>query len=296
MFLFSVFRIVRALLILTGAAALIVALAYTAAEESREAIAACFVTSGLFVLALWTLAGSTRAWLLAFALVAAGFAIAGRPVSGGVTFVAALLPMYGTVASTVAGVRYLRRLRDLELEPVAVTEAEKTAAEFEDAGFRHAGRYRVRVGEDVWTVAVMIVPDMDRFAGVHDRGAEVVSRFGARTLVTTTRAEWPVPDDVLRQEIVDGRPGELNAAHQAAIGHLGHLALQPDSLQSDAEAVEASGALHVRTVRFSTDTPLKGYLRLSARKDEAVLGDDEPSRRRIEAWLGTQVSARAGPA
>jgi hypothetical protein len=200
----------------------------------------------------------------------------------------------------VSGVRSVRGLRDVELErrlPDKVPpDAEDIVAEFESKGFRRVGGHRWRFGENHSDTIVLIGPRADRFAAV-GRGAELVSRFGVRRLVTTTSIDWPVPRDVLRQEAAHGGAGELEAAHQAALDLLAARGLRADSLR-DTELSDGAREDARRIVRFHSDAPLRSLLRMHVRvtrmeirqeREEQVLRDDARSWRRIDAWLSAPV-------
>jgi hypothetical protein len=120
----------------------------------------------------------------------------------------------------------------------------------------------------------------------------VVSRFGDRTLVTTNRAQMPLPAGVLRQEISDSEPEELVPAHDSALRLLAARGARPHRLGTDAEVLELARSLDLQAVRAVADAPWKYVLRRHFRRSEhEPFAADDAGRRRIDAWLAPRATA-----
>lgn len=97
----------------------------------------------------------------------------------------------------------------------------------------------------------------------------------------------PLPREFLRQEVAGGAPAELIRAHDSALTLLAERGLRPDRLETAEDVMEADRENDLRVVRSVANAGLMSFLRIEARRraHEPALGDDERSRRRIEAWL-----------
>jgi hypothetical protein len=292
--------LLRGFLIASGALVLFFALVGAAAGSYRGALSGALGGIGLVLLGTWawgypTAAFPLRMWL-SLGLMAASIAVLFGPVGavGAVVFLAVLL-----VGNVATGRRMMRGLREIEferLEPDApMSKLEETAAaEFETEGFRHVGavRWRIPVSQKVTTDSLMLGRHADRFA-VAGQVCEVVSRFGDRWLTTSSSGLMPEPTEILRQTIVQGRPGALAAAHQSALQLVAARGLEPDRFTEDGEIVDALEALHERSISFISSGTVRKLLLLETQgksSRDPVLGDDERSRRRIDAWLDAQPS------
>jgi hypothetical protein len=272
------------LLVAVGVVAAAVFLAL--ADDTRGAIAAAMIAAGVFLFPIWARSPSFpgRHWV-AFALILGGVAVLGAVLLAALVFV-------GLVAlSLVGGMRLSRQVRAVELEQVGpdtvMKGAEESLAAFEAEGFRRVGGHRMAFGRTVVTSTVLVGPRGDRFASVTDRVCEVASRFGDRWLITINSGLAPLPRDFLRQEVAGGSPSALIHAHESALGLLAELGLRPDRIETDSEVLEADRANDLRAVRSFANPSLRSLLRIEARRrvDEPILGDDERSRNRVEAWL-----------
>ena len=277
------------LLVAVGVFAAAVFLAF--ANDTRGAVAAAMVAAGVFLLPTWARSPSFpgRHWA-AFALILGGVAVLGAVLLSSLVFL-------GLVAlSLVGGMRLARQVRAVELVqvgPDAVMKgAEEALAAFEAEGFRRVGGHRMTFGRTVVTSTVLVGPRGDRFASVTDRVCEVASRFGDRWLVTINSGLAPLPSDFLRQEVTAGSPSTLIRAHESALELLAEQGLRPDRIETDSEVLEADRANDLRAVRSFSNAGLLSFLRIEARRrvDEPILGDDERSRNRIEAWLAAPTT------
>lgn len=284
-------RLIRGFLVVAVALLLVGGVFIFFAGDERFALAALLWGAGALVLATWAWGYPTafpaREWI-GLGLVAAGFAVLGL----------VLVAIFGLLAlfllSVLSGRFTMRRLSGVELEvvgpEVVMPGAENQVAEFEAAGFRPVGGYQARLPlplrRKVVTTNVLAGPDGDRFAVANDRVWEVLSRFGDRWLLTTSSGLSPLPATVLRQTVAGGRPAELVRAHQTAVEL---IAPRPDRFDEDAAVVDAALAHEHEGIRFVAAAPTKSALGAETRRasDNPVLGRDDLSRRRIDAWLHT---------
>lgn len=279
------------------------------------AASAYYVLVGDYSTALWAgLAGAlsllhSRVWgspflssVVLWALVVVGLLGLGRPAWWVVGVLGLVALALIAVFEVTFGLRVLRRWRTITVEPARLgtnAGAETAIEAFESEGFRRVGAYGLRMSEGVSAVAVLLGPDADRLVRVDDGTAQVVSRFGERVFVTVDYAHTPVPPDVLRQEVY-GWPDELAATHQTALALLAAGGLRPEPFRKDVDALEAARGLDERTFRFNSAhlgrSLLRMYVRtwrveITQRSAEPVLGDDDRSLKRIDAWLGSTAAA-----
>jgi hypothetical protein len=258
-----------------------------------QAVAAGLAAAAALLLA-WNRDSPVGYTWIVFALLAGSFAAYGHPIVAAAVAVGLVLVVGLYVAPDV---REIRLLRAAELEPAepaaTMAGAEAAVAAFEAVGFRRIGGHRAQLGPHVIVVTVLIGEAGDRFAAVTERIVEVVSRFGDRTLVTTNRAQLPLPAGVLRQEIADSGPDELVSAHDVALRLLAAQEARPDRLGTDAEVLELALSLDLQAVRFVADASWKYVLRKHFRRteDEPMLAGDDAGRRRIDAWLAPLAAA-----
>jgi hypothetical protein len=83
-------------------------------------------------------------------------------------------------------------------------------------------------------------------------GWQVVSRFGARSLVTSNSSVVPLPAEVLRQQVAGGRPAEIIRAHDAALTLLSGRAVRPRCSRAT-----ATHSLHRVSAWLRTEEPLR---------------------------------------
>jgi hypothetical protein len=260
-------------------------------DDTRGAFAAAMVGAGVLLLSTWarSVAFPGRHWA-ALGLVLGGVAVLG-PVLVAVGVFLALV-----VLSLVLGMSLSRRVRGVQFEPVGpevvMKGAEAALAAFETDGFRRLGGHRMQLGGPLVTSTVLVGSDRDRFANVTDRVSEVASRFGGRWLVTINSGLSPLPPDILRQEVSSGAPSDLIGAHASALELLAGRGLRPDRFETDAEVLAAAQENDLRAVASFAPAGLTSFLRIESRRRarEPVLGDDEQSRSRIEAWLAAPAS------
>lgn len=291
--------LLRGLLIVLGAAALLPAVVAALGGWYSGALSAAFIGAGALLFGTWAWGGPTaafpvRQWVC-LGLLAAGFAVLGEPLFA-VGALAVILVLQVAVSRQT-----MRGLRHVEFEQVGpdavMPEAEPLVAEFEALGFRRVGgvRWRVPVHRKLVTSTLLAAPEADCYAVVTDRVWEVGSLFGDRSLTTSSSGLTPLPPDSLRQTIVRGRPAELVAAHRAAVEVLGARGLEPHRFTADAEILDAAQALDERAIRFITSATVRKLLvvETKGKAREPLLGEDERSRSRIEAWLNAPSLAAA---
>ena len=291
----------RLAVIVVGGATLGYALLWALAGDLRQALSSALVGGGLLLIVTWArgvpAAYPLREWI-AFATVAAGLAVVGQPIVVAAIFVSAFLLQ-------LALTRSVRRRMPTDFDVVSPDEvmpgAERAVAALEAAGFRRAGGYAAPLpklcGSKRVVFSVLTGPDSDRLAVVTDRVVQVVSRVaGGRWLVTSNSGIAPVAGDILRQKIPRGTPDELARAHQAAVAVLSSRGILPDRLAHDGNALEAALELERRLRRPTVDKDAATAVRMETRgkRGEPVLDDDEPSRQRVDAWLGGSAELRPG--
>jgi hypothetical protein len=120
----------------------------------------------------------------------------------------------------------LERLDD----PAVMPGAEEFVQQFSTEGFRIVGSYRFQTIEKLVVLTVMLGPYSDRLALVTDKVLQVSSRFGRRSLVTSSSVVAPVPAEVLRQHVAGDSPVELVRAHDVALTLLDRQSIRPDVL------------------------------------------------------------------
>lgn len=292
---FPLYRVLRALLVLSGLAVFTLVFVYFAREEYRDASEAYLVGGGVLLAALWTWWGPWLLWYLGLAAAAGGLALADRPLSAAVTLaalVASVLP------HIVLHRRYLRSFRDSELEltgpeePVPEVDREAVAL-LEAAGFHRLGTQRWRLGEWASETTLLLGRARDRIAEVSEGDADLTSRFGERRLVTTTRqAEWGSGPLDLSQRLAYVGPEVVQATHQRALDVLAARGLRPDTFATDEDAIAYLRGIIDEFIEGVSAAPLRQAFR-NPFKGSAVhdhlLADDERSRRRIDAWLETRT-------
>ena len=200
---------------------------------------------------------------------------------------------------TLVAWRFERRLPRAGPEP-ALTDEVMPGAEgyrdgFEMAGFRRVGGFRWALRGRLVIESVLASAGRDRYAIVTDRVLEVGSRFGDRTLITTNSGRAPTGPDTLRQVVPSASPADLVSAHESALDQLDVRGLRPDRFLDDDDLLRFVRAAEERALRT---TKVPGLATLVARELTAgdrdrLLGDDEESRRRINAWLGVEAVADA---
>jgi hypothetical protein len=287
--------------IVVGVATLGYALLWALAGDFRQALSSALVGGGLILIVTWARGFPTaypiREWI-AFATVAAGLAVVGQPVLVAAIFVSAFLLQ-------LALTRSVRRRMPADFDVVGPDEvmpgAERTMAAFEAAGFRRAGGYAGSLpklfGSKRVVFAVLTGPDSDRFAVVTDRVVQVISRVaGGRWLITSNSGVAPVAGGILRQKVPRGTPEELARAHQAAVDVLSSRGTVPDRFAGDEDGLEAALELERHSLRSASNKGVATAVRVETRgkAGEPVLGDDGPSRERVDAWLGGSVELRPG--
>jgi hypothetical protein len=283
-------RAVRVFLIVFGVLALPLVVLSALAGQYRVALSALLLVAGAFLFAGWAWGYPTafpaREWV-AFLFIAAGLAVVGA-------YIAALLVLVVTLVLQVGiGRLVVHRLPDVEFEPVGpddvMPKAQATVDEFEAAGFRRIGGYRVRLPlrRKMVTATVLAWPGGDRWATVTDRVWEVVSRFDERWLITTSSAIAPVPATMMRQALPRGRPAELLAAHHAALELIAARGVEPDRFSSDAEVLDVARVHEELGIRFASKLGIKSTLGIEAHRgtEDPALDEDGRSRRRVDAWL-----------
>jgi hypothetical protein len=281
-------KIARTFEIAFGLAAAVASGILLVLGDLRGAIAAGVVAVSVVVLLGGrNIAGSSRRYWLGFGLLAGSYVILGFPlgvVGGGLIALFAL--------HFVANVVMARRVGRLALEPLtdpAVMEgAEDVVRQFVDAGFRAIGAFRFQIGTRPIILTVMIAPERSRLAVVTDKVWQIVSRFGKRSLVTSSSGIAPLSPEVLRQTLDGARPEDLIRAHATALTLIDGRSMRPDTFARDADAIDAVHALETRALRFIREGSLSAGLRMatpagqrSPRLDEHAGAED-----RIDAWLG----------
>ena len=291
LYLHTAFRALRVLLLLAGWSVFVLAFVYMARDEDANALAAYLVGGGCLLVALWAWWQAWPVWSLGFGAAAAGFGVADRPFTAVLLLVALVTPVAVGIADDRRGMQAYRG-SELELsgpdDPVP-SEDEAVAAALEVGGYRRLGVFRWRLGEDEAATTLLVGRERDRTAGIAGGELELVSRFGERRLVTSTwERRWPATPDELCQRLAYGEYQNVQAAHQRALGLLAARGIRPDAYSTDAEAAGAVHADAEDIMRRVAEQPLRVYLAwtyLPRHPIEHVLGDDERSRRRIDAWL-----------
>jgi hypothetical protein len=283
-------RPVRVVILVFGALAIPLIVLPALAGQYRLALSAVFMAIGAFLFAGWAWGYPTafpaREWIALF-FIAGGLAVIGAYIVAVLVLVVTLVLQVGMGRIVAHG------MGDVEFEPVGpddvMPQALATVAEFEAAGFRRIGGYRMRLPlrRKMTTATVLAWPGGDRWATVTDRVWEIVSRFGERWLVTTSSGVAPVPAAIVRQALPRARPAELLAAHDAALQLIAASGLEPDRFESDAAVLDAVRVHEEGGLRFASDTGMKTTLAIETRRgaEDPALGEDERSRRRIDAWL-----------
>jgi hypothetical protein len=287
----TAFRASRVVLLLAGWSVFVLAFVSLARDDQAAALAAYLVGGGTMIVALWAWSELWFLWPLGFLVAAAGLAVDGRELAAALLLVAFLGPqVHGVVVSDR---HELRAYAESEVElaeppaPVPVEDAETVAA-LEIGGYRRLGVLRWRLGEGVGVTTLLVGGDRDRTAGVVDGELELVSRFGERRLGTSTwERQWPATPEELYQRIAYGEFQEVLAAHQRALGLLAARGVRPDTHATDRAAAGAVLADVEALIRRVSERPLRFYARSVVHRQplEHVLGDDDRSRRRIDAWL-----------
>jgi hypothetical protein len=265
------------------------------AGEIRPALSAWLVGGGSILLVTWARGFPTREWLTT-AMLFVGIALVGSPIFALVVLAAALFFQLWLS-------RRLRSRMSTDFERLDAGEimpgAEETVAAFESAGFRRSGAYATQVPRLTGTrrvvVSVLTGPEDDRFAIATDRIAEIVSRFGDRSLLTINSGLASLPADKLRQIVARAAPAELAAAHQKALDLLAQRGLAPDRLAYEDDAVEAAFELERSAIAFAAGGGGFGNGMMMRTASDPPLRDDERSRRRIDGWLAADAPALVDP-
>ncbi len=231
----------RVLLLGLGVAVLAAAVFFALVDDTRGAVRAAVVAAGIVLLATRARSAAFpgRHWV-ALALILGGVAVIGATLIAAGVFVALV------TLKVIASMGFARRLRRVELEPVApqvvMERAEGVVTCFEAEGFRR-------------------------------------SRVGWRRSRQTSCARTGGDD-----------PSHVARAHQAALELLARRGVRPDRFGSNTEVLEAAREIDLRSIRFVAHAPLAMFLRLGARVrvSDHALGDDDRSRRRIDAWLAVE--------
>jgi hypothetical protein len=255
--------------------------------DARGSVAAVIVAASALI--FWRARGGDprlrqRYWLglglLGAAAVILGFSIGVVAGSLAVLFALQLL-INLAVARTVGRIT----LEPLD-HPLVTAGAENFVQQFSTEGFRVCGSYRFRTAGKTIVMTVMSGPQRDRLAVVTDKVLQISSRFGARSMVTTSSAAAPVPADILRQH-VDGGPVDLVRAHGAALTLLHRHSIRPDIFASDADVLHAVRKMEERALAFIGKVSLRTALRMETEGTSPArrLGDDAHSLSRINTWI-----------
>jgi hypothetical protein len=234
---------------------------------------------------------SARRWWLLSAVFAAGVAVL---IWSSVPLVI-LVALF--IAKVLVNLRLLRNLGRMTVEPQPGVEtmpgAVPLAQEFTAAGFEAIGSHRCRPAGLTISVTVMLGSQRDRVALVTDRVWQVASRFGRRWLVTSNSGLSPLPADVMRQEIPEGRPHALVQAHDAALDVLRARGLQPDQLRDPTDALEAARDLERHAIAFLRHCSLQTAvgIEMSTRPSGPPLDSGNSASARIDAWMQSSAVA-----
>jgi hypothetical protein len=219
--------------------------------------------------------------LLGSAMVILGFPIG--VVAGLLVLLFVLQLLLTVVIAHKVGRITLERLD----HPAVMPGAEELVQQFSAEGFRLLGAYRFQSGGKLVVLTVMVGRKRDRLAVVTDRVWQVASRFGRRSLVTTSSAVSPLPPDVLRQQVAGGRPAELVRAHDSALTLLRDHSCRPDLFASDEEALHAVREMEERALAFIGKVALRAAWRIQTAPalQTRLLGNDAHSLGRINGWI-----------
>jgi hypothetical protein len=255
--------------------------------DMRGAIAAAIVAASALIF-LGARGGDPtfrqRYWL-GTGLLAGGLAILGFPIGIVAGALAALFALQVLINAFVA-----RKISRITLErldrPEVMPGAEEFVQAFSAEGFRVLGGYRFQIGGRRVVLTVMAGPANERLAVVTDKVLQISSRFGTRHIVTTNSAASPVPADVLRQH-VDGGPGQLARAHEAALTLLARHSFRPDVFANAAQALEAVRDMEERAIAFVGNLSLQNAMRMETESASrsGLLEDDAHTLRRINSWM-----------
>jgi hypothetical protein len=279
-------KLQRAFLGASGLVALVAAGVLFHLGDIRGSIAAAAVAAScLMFLGRETLQSPLHR--LVIGLLAGGFLMLGLPISvilGAVIALVSLQLVANVVVARHLGGVTLERLAD----PAVMAGAEELVRQFFTEGFRMIGSYRVHTHGRLVILTVMIGAERDRLAVVTDKVWQTVSLFGSRSLLTTNSALSPLPSNILRQQVVDGRPPAIIRAHDAALTLLGRHSHRPYVFASDHEALEALQEMEERALAFVRGASLTTGLPTPADRTTRaqLLRDDSHSLTRINAWLG----------
>jgi hypothetical protein len=286
--------IFRVGMLICGTVLLAFALDFALAGIYGRALSVGLVGAGALVTFRWGRRSRTAYPVLEW--VSLGLVAAGLVVGGHVILAVTLFPAVSALLLLAAmNEQLLRRAEAIEIEQVARDElmpgAQPAVAALEANGFSRAGGYAALVprrrGTKRVVGTVLIPPAADRLAVVTDRVVEVASRFeGERWLLTTNRGDDVLPDDTLRQLVPVDDPAELVRVHQAAIERLSSRGTRPERFPDDIGAIEAAIHQERRALRFVIDARRRQNFRIRRAKiSDPALGDDETTRKRIDAWL-----------
>ena len=279
------FNLFRVFLSASAIAALVASGVLLFLGDVRGAVAAAVVAaSALIMSTARTTFRSPRLTWLGLGLLGSGLLILGFQIGTVVSWLAGLF-----VLQLIANAFFARRIGRITFERLdesfVMPGAEALVQEFSEEGFRVIGGYGCHISGKRVLLTVMIGPDRDRLVVVTDRVWYVVSRFGARTLVSGTSGVAPVPPALLRQVITGGRPAELVRAHEAAMTIVSGHSLRPDVFDTDDEALDAVRMHEERAIAFIGQASLRSAVRMETARPVGLLLSDPDHHNRVEAWI-----------
>lgn len=264
--------------------------------DARGAVAAAVVAAAAFVFrgpgGRPSAASPRRGWV-GFVALAGGMSL----------MIASLVPVLVLAAlfvfKVVMNVRLMRALSRMTVDASASPETMPGAddallREFMSAGFTPVASHRCTpLGRPI-TVTVLLDRRQDRVALVTDRVWQVASQFGRRWLVTTNSGLSPLPADVLRQEIPDGRPQELIDAHHAVLEQLESRGVHADRFENAAHAAHSAREMERHAISFLAHASLLTAVRLevATRPADPRLDSGSAASHRVDAWLRSVASGQ----